>query len=219
MGKTNVQKIKVHTSGLTRRHLLGLAATASALGLAGGLAGCASSRPSAFYGLSAGDTSGASLGQGRKRNVQILVPMPNAFKALDTLDIAVVQGALAYSYLPGVAWADNLPKVVQAGIVETLQNTGRLKGVGLPGQSLLIDYQLQTDIRAFQIEVSGSARAVVEISARLVNDHNGRVVDTRVFKATAPAPGGVAPNAAVKALNMANEQVLGQMAQWVLTSL
>ncbi|WP_289035913.1 ABC-type transport auxiliary lipoprotein family protein [uncultured Roseibium sp.] len=185
------------------------------LALLGGgilLAGCAGNAPSALYGLSAATLPEAS---GRARGSQILVPRPRALKALDSNYIAVVNDGPVYSYYPQAAWADALPNVVQSKIVETLQGTGRLRGVGFPGDGLLIDYQLQTEIRSFELKVDGANRGVVEIAAKLVNDRNGRAVATQVFRAETLS-GGSSVDQAVKALNSAADEVFSDMAKWIL---
>jgi cholesterol transport system auxiliary component len=143
------------------------------------------------------------------------VPRPRALKALDTNYIAVVDRGPVYSYFPKAAWADALPNVVQAKVVQTLQGTGRLRGVGFPGDGLLIDYQLQTELRAFEFHVDGPNRGVVEIAAKLVNDRNGRSVGNRVFRAEAPS-GAADVDKAVAALNRAGDQVFAEMAAWIL---
>lgn len=185
---------------------------AGCAGLALLLSACASTAPNALYGLQAP----SEFEPGQKRSVQILVAAPRALSALDTSNIAVVDKGPAYSYFPQAAWADQLSNVVQAGLVQTLENTNRLKGVGLPGEGLLIDFQLQTELRAFQLQVDGADRAVVEIAAKLVNDRNGRTVDSRVFTASVPA-GGVGVDQAVAAMNQAAGQVFRDMAAWVLS--
>jgi len=197
------------SGGLSRRHLLGFAGVSLVLGA------CANSAPTALYGLSAADSSGLA---GRRKSAQVLVTRPRALKALDTEYIAVVEQGPVYSYFPNVAWADSLPSVVQSKIVETLQNTNRLRGVGLPGDGLLIDYQLQTELRAFELRVDGRNRGTVEIAAKLVNDRNGRNVSSRVFRAETSS-GGTAPDQAVTALNRSADEVLAQMASWTLQSI
>ncbi|MTH97802.1 ABC-type transport auxiliary lipoprotein family protein [Roseibium sp. RKSG952] len=193
-------------NGLSRRRMLtGLAAT-------GLLAGCASSNtPSALYGLTSADLGGTS---GRTSGAQILVPRPRALKALDTDNIAVVNTGPVYSYFPKAAWTDALPNVVQTKVVETLENTGRLRGVGFPGDGLLIDYQLQIEVRAFELHLDGRNSGRVELAAKLVNDRNGRTVSNRVFLAETPAS-GTTVDQAVAAMNRSADQVFAEMAAWV----
>ncbi|MBN9671432.1 ABC-type transport auxiliary lipoprotein family protein [Roseibium aggregatum] len=194
------------TTGVSRRSVLGV------LGLGVLVSGCASTAPSAYYSLQAADVG--SL-RGRSSRVQVLVAAPRALKALDSSYIAVVEKGPVYTYFPGSAWADTLPNVVQLKLQETLQNTGRLRGVGVPGDGLLIDYQLQTEIRAFELRVGGASRGVVEISARVVNDRNGRTVATEVFRAETPA-GSTSVDKAVEAMNASADRVFSAITAWTL---
>ncbi|MEO9529180.1 ABC-type transport auxiliary lipoprotein family protein [Roseibium sp.] len=194
------------TTEISRRGVLG------ALGVGMLVSGCASTTPSAYYSIGAADVGSLA---GRSSRVQMLVASPRALKALDTSYIAVVDKGPVYSYFPGSAWADTLPNVVQLKLVETLQNTGRLRGVGLPGDGLLIDYQLQTEIRAFELQIEGANRGVVEISARVVNDRNGRTVATKVFRAETPS-GSTSVDKAVEAMNASADRVFAEMAGWAL---
>ncbi|MEP1932984.1 MAG: ABC-type transport auxiliary lipoprotein family protein [Roseibium sp.] len=191
---------------MTRRSVI------SVLGLGTLAAGCASSAPSAFYSLDAADVGEL---RGRSSRVQVLVAPPRALKALDTTYIAVVDEGPVYSYFPNSAWADTLPNVVQLKLVQTLQNTNRLRGVGMPGDGLLIDYQLQTEVRSFELRVDGANRGRVEISARIVNDRNGRTVANKVFHAESLS-GGTSVDQAVAALNRASDKVLAEMTAWTL---
>ncbi|MBD8890448.1 membrane integrity-associated transporter subunit PqiC [Labrenzia suaedae] len=194
-----------------RRQLLAFGAAAGGLLLAG----CASSAPSALYALSAPEIGAEQAGL-RRGGKQILVPRPRALNALDSNYVAVVDRGEAYSYFPGIAWADALPDVLQARIVQTLENTGRLGGVGFPGDGLLIDYQLQTELRAFEIRVDGPKRGLVELSAKLVNDRNGRAISTQVFRAET-AVSGAGVDQAVAALDASAIKVMAELAAWVLS--
>ncbi|WP_417677400.1 ABC-type transport auxiliary lipoprotein family protein [Roseibium sp.] len=191
---------------ISRRRFLGVCGA----GLT--LAGCASSGPTALYGIDAANVPAS--GQ-RRKSKQVLVPRPRALKALDTEFIAVVDKGPVYSYFPKVAWTDSLPSVVQSKIVQTLENTNRLRGVGFPGEGLLIDYQLQTDLRSFEFHIDGTNRGVVVIAAKLVNDRNGRAIANKVFRAEV-ASGGTSVDQAVAALNSAADRVFSEMAQWIL---
>lgn len=110
---------------------------------------------------------------------QVLVPEPTTVRALDTDRIAARPSPAEYAYLPGATWSDRLPKLLQARLVETLQNSGRVRAAAVPGQGLLIDYQLLLDVRAF--ELTGDA-AVVDFAVRLMDDSNGRVLRAQVFR-------------------------------------
>lgn len=164
--------------------------------------------PDNIYNLAApegiGPTSGTQL--------QILVPEPNALKSLDTERIAARPSDIEYAYLPKAVWTDRLPKLLQSRLMETLQNTGRVRAVGVPGQGLLIDYQIVMDVRAF--EIAGN-EAVVSFNVNLMNDRNGRVRATRIVDARAPVAGGTNGDF-VAALNVAMNEAFSEIASWVL---
>ncbi|MTI19240.1 ABC transporter [Rhodobacteraceae bacterium RKSG542] len=177
-----------------------------------GLSACGSSGPQALYGLTAPVSVNTSASA---KNVQVLVAAPMALQALDTSSIAVAEEGRIYSYYPKVAWADTLPNVFQAKLIETLENTGKLRGVGRPGQGLLIDYQLQTTIRSFEMNINGGTRAYVEVAARVVNDRNGVSKASRLFRAEVPTS-STDLDEAVDAMNVAADQVMAEIAAWTL---
>jgi cholesterol transport system auxiliary component len=149
---------------------------------------------------------------------QILIPEPAALKALDSENVVIRISDSEIQYLAKAQWGDSLPKMVQAKLVEAYENSGKLGGVGLPGQGLAIDFQVVTDIRAFQIETDGGDHAHIEISAKILNDRNGEVRAQRVFSATAPVNGAGNP-AFIAALDAAFAKVTTEMVGWTLKSI
>ncbi|MFC3072928.1 ABC-type transport auxiliary lipoprotein family protein [Shinella pollutisoli] len=180
--------------------------------VSGLLAACGSAQATNdTFGLSAAATvEGPSA-----RNRQILVPQPSALKALDSEQIVVRPSASEIQYLAKSQWSDSLSKMVQARLVQTFENSGRVGGVGKPGEGLAIDYQVVTDIRAFEVQTGGADTAIVEISAKLLNDRNGTVRAQKVFRATAPVAGS-ANTAFVKALDTAFKAVAADIVGWTL---
>ena len=181
-------------------------------GLALGLGACASiipKTPDAIYDLSAPEAVDTRAGT----RLQILVPEPNALKSLDTERIAARPSEMQYAYLAGAVWSDRLPRLVQTRLMETLQNTGRVKAVGVPGQGLRIDYQIVMDIRSFEIS---DGDAVVSLSVKLMNDRNGRVRATKIFGSRSPVQGG-GNDDYVAALDAAMDQSFGDITRWVLS--
>jgi len=152
------------------------------------------------------------------KNRQILVPEPTAVKALDSEQVVIRLSGVEIQYLSKARWGDRLPKMVQAKLVEAYENSGKLGGVGKPGQGLAIDYQVVTDIRAFEIDSSKGSQAVVEISAKIINDRNGTVRAQKVFRAAVPAGGGAA-DGMVKALDRSFSAVTTQIVDWTLQSI
>ena len=117
------------------------------------------------------------------------------------------------SYYKGVAWSDRLPRLVQARIIETFQNSGAVRSVSATNGQ----YALITDLRAFQIDVSsGKAIAELEIFAKLINVSSGKVLATKSFSARVPASTD-SPNDAIAALNQGFTEVLQDTTTWVVS--
>ena len=178
------------------------------------LGGCLGGTPDDTFSLTA--VSGVEGPRLTQR--QILVPEPTAVKALDSEQVVIRVSQSEIQYLAKSRWSDRLPKLVQARLVQAFENTGRLGGVGIPGQGLAIDYQVITEIRAFEILAYGGSRAQVEMSAKLLNDRNGEVRASRVFTASAPV-GGSGNEAFIKALDAAFARVTTDMVGWTLKAM
>jgi cholesterol transport system auxiliary component len=195
-------------ASIARRLALGAMLIAGVAGL--GACSVLSGDPPRIYDL----TAPKSLATVRAAtSAQILVPEPSAVKAVDSDRIMVREAGNEISYLGDAQWSDRLPRLVQLRLVEALENSGRVKAVGRPGQGLLIDYQLVTDIRAFELSVGGGRRVVVEIGVKLMNDRTGKVIATETFRAEAPA-GGDAPALVVRALDQAFGTAVADLANW-----
>jgi cholesterol transport system auxiliary component len=196
--------LKVSVSGSARAVMLLLAGVS--------LAGCglfAAAAPPTF------DLTAPTSGFSGSTSAQILVPESTALQTLDSQRILVVAGS-ELSYYPDAQWPDDLPRVIQARLIEALGQSGRAHAAGRPGQGLSIDYRLLTDIRAFQYEVgAGGGTAVVTIFAQLMDDRNGRVVAGNTFNARVPIAADTAV-AVTAGLNTALRQALTALVNWTL---
>lgn len=152
----------------------------------------------------------------RRGRMQVLVAEPTALKSLDGESVVIRPSAGSVEFLKGAQWADRLPRVVQARLVEALQATGRLGGVGKPGEGLAIDYQVVSEIRAFEVRVDGAPRAEVTLYVKLLNDRNGVVRASRAFTSSSPLGGASGNDAYVAALDRAFAQVVRELVPWVL---
>lgn len=178
------------------------------------LAGCTALQgtPPETYDLSVPREAAAGIAS--STHAQILVPETTALAALNSERIVVMTGSRV-SYYPDAKWTDRLPKVLQTKIIQTFDASKRARAAGRPGEGLSIDYQLLTEVRAFQFD--GSARmATVELYAKILNDRNGRVVAARLFSANVPVQVDSAP-AVVAALDAALNQVLLDLVGWTLS--
>ncbi|WP_448147827.1 ABC-type transport auxiliary lipoprotein family protein [Labrys miyagiensis] len=177
--------------------------------LLGGCSTLISSPPPTTYDLSA-PTQVSARGNGR---AQIMIAEPTALQAINSDRIVVRPGSGEVTYLPGAQWADRVPVLVQARLIQTFENAHRIGMVGRPDDKFTPDALLVTEIRDFQIEASGSPTAVVTIAARVVSQQTGRISAANLFTARVPASGiGGAP--ATSALDQALKKVLVDILAW-----
>ena len=138
---------------------------------------------------------------------------PTTVQAFEAERIVAKDKAGTVSLIGGGQWADRLPRLVQARLIQTLEGASRNRAVGRPGDGITGDNQLNTEIRAFNLD-SRTGEAVVEISAKLVDAKSGRVLKGRVFSARTPVGsanvGEVAP-----ALDKSAATVFVSIARWI----
>jgi phospholipid/cholesterol/gamma-HCH transport system substrate-binding protein len=144
---------------------------------------------------------------------QLIVPDPTALIMFDTRKIIVRPAAGESAPALDGQWSDTLPKLVQAKIVQALENSKRFQTVGKPMEIVTADYQLLIDIRSFQISLSPNPVAEVEFSVRIAAQEGGRIVDTRIFQASVQAK-AVDAAAAAAALDEAFGKAASDLVAW-----
>lgn len=150
-------------------------------------------------------------GLGRGSRSQILVKTPTALKSIDSDRIIVKPTASEITYLAGAQWSDTVPRMVQAKLVEAFENAAATGATAKPGDGLVIDYQLVSDIRRFEI-LNGTA--TIEVSIKLLVDKTGLVRETRIFTATSPVAGDAAEDQ-VAAFDAAFNELAKSIVSWV----
>jgi cholesterol transport system auxiliary component len=175
--------------------------------VAGLAAACSSAPPPTTFDLS------AASARGRTITGQVLVAEPAAVQALSAQQLLVRDESGTISFLGQAQWADNLPRLVQTRLIQTFENASNLKGVTRPSSGAVADVQLVSEIRSFQISTP-SNQAVVEISAKVVSDQSGRILNGRIFRAHVPVATVDGPNAA-RALDEALSSVMLDVVRWV----
>jgi cholesterol transport system auxiliary component len=181
----------------------GAAATLLALSLA--LAGCAAT-PRETFDLSGASKIAASRLSARAGTVEVAEPVASQPVASDRLVIRGAAGDLAV--LSDAQWADRLPRLAQALMIERL----RAGGVDASFPGAVASYQLTSELRRFEIDAAREI-AVVEIAVRLSREANGARRGETVFVGEAPAPHTLGPDAA-RALDAALSQASSRLAAW-----
>jgi len=173
--------------------------------LAGAVAAC-STQTRLSYDLRAPE-SGFTTREARRG--QLVVLEPTAILPADSERIVVRTGAESVAYLTGAQWTDRLPVLVQTRLIDSFENARLLRAVGRLG--MLADYNLRTDIRRFEMDVT-KGEAVVEISAQLTGS-SGRILAGKLFSAAVPADKDDAATI-TRALDAALAKVLREIVAW-----
>lgn len=152
------------------------------------------------------------------RGVQLLVPEPSAVEVVVSKRIIVRVGPREVQYLGGARLGDSVTRLTQFKMKRALEAGRGIGAVGLPGEGLAIDYQVLTDIRAFEIVAGPPSIARVALTVRLLDDRSGNVVAGRVFTASAPVPGGTSTtnDRYLAALDIALDAALIDIRSWVV---
>jgi cholesterol transport system auxiliary component len=144
---------------------------------------------------------------------QVSVAQPAAVAALAGQQIIVKDAAGTISFLGNAQWADELPDLVQARLIHTFENASFLQAVTRPSSGAVTDAQLVTEIRSFEVSTP-SNEAVVQVSAKLVSERDGRILRGRIFSTRVPVAAVDAPNA-TRALDEALSVVMLDIVRWV----
>jgi len=147
---------------------------------------------------------------------QLAIPEPSAVAMLETQRF-LFSPAKDYPGFADAIWADSIPKLLQARLIEGFENYDiahaplRLADIGQA------DFQLLIDVRRFRIATDPEPVAEVGLSARIV-DKNGKVIASRLFEDSQKID-KVEPPAAVAAFNDVFGRVAKEMIAWTVQAL
>jgi phospholipid/cholesterol/gamma-HCH transport system substrate-binding protein len=144
---------------------------------------------------------------------QLVVEEPAAVLLFDTQKILVRAKDVQGQSFDNVQWSDSLPKLFQARIVQSFENAGYGR-VGREIDGLAANFKLLIDIRVVRLAAAPDPTAEVEFGAKIM-DEDGRIVETRLFRATAPA-GAVNAPAAAAAIDIAFGKAVTELVGWAI---
>jgi len=143
---------------------------------------------------------------------QLTVAEPTALIVFETRKFLVRPNPSEDPSFAKAEWSDNVPRLLQAKIIQSFENAGLAQAVARPGDGVAADKQLTIDIRKFQISAFRDPMAEIEFAARLLSD-NGRVVEAKVFRASVPLTAMNASSAAA-ALDQAFGTCATELVNW-----
>jgi phospholipid/cholesterol/gamma-HCH transport system substrate-binding protein len=179
-------------------------------GLARLAGGPPAEKPKVVYDLAAPSAFATSRAAPK---TQLVVPRPTSIIALQTQRMLARSPDGQISDLGDAQWSDSLPDLVQAKVVQSLDEVGFLVTAAGADQQPASTDRLLIDLRDFAITVSPDPVAKIEFAAKIV-DENGHVVATKLFHAGASATGTSAPQIAA-AFDGAFGNVAADLANWI----
>jgi cholesterol transport system auxiliary component len=147
---------------------------------------------------------------------QLTIDTPLAGDALDTTRMLVMPTPGALETYKNGRWADTMPLLLRALLIQAFQSSGRIQGVGAVASGLHGDYLLSIDLYDFETQYrDGAPHAVIRLNVKLVDESQNRVAAARSFEADAPVAGAQAGDAAA-ALEQALNRLLPDIVGWTL---
>jgi phospholipid/cholesterol/gamma-HCH transport system substrate-binding protein len=147
---------------------------------------------------------------------QLAIPEPTAVAMLETQRM-LFQPAKDYPNFSDFLWADAIPKLLQARLIDSFENYdiahAPLRAADI-GQT---DYQLLIDVRRFRIAADSEPVVEIGLSARLL-DKSGKVIASRLFEESRKLD-RIEPSAAVDAFNDAFGRIAKEMIGWTMQAL
>ena len=126
--------------------------------------------------------------------------------------ILVRTGIALEEFEGGGRWVDTMPALVQLRLIQSFENAGSMREVLKSIDGPEADFQLQIDIRKFEVVAEQGMRAEVSFVAKLTNGQ-GELIATKEFGESLDLE-EAAPRAAADQLNKCFMLTAGQLVAW-----
>jgi phospholipid/cholesterol/gamma-HCH transport system substrate-binding protein len=146
----------------------------------------------------------------------LAIPEPTAVAMLATQRM-LFSPAGDYPGFADALWADSIPKLLQARLIESFENYDIAHAPLHASDVGQADYQILIDVRRFRIAVDAGPAAEVGLSARIV-DKGGKVIASRLFEGSQKFD-KLEPPAAVAAFSDAFGRIARDMIAWTVEAL
>ena len=150
---------------------------------------------------------------GKTLTGQLAIPEPTAVAMLETQRM-LFSPAKDYPGFADVLWADSIPKLLQARMIESFENYDIAHAPLRTADIGQTDYQLLIDVRRFRVAADAGPAAEIGLSARIV-DKNGKVIASRLFEESQKFD-KLEPPAAVAAFSDAFGRIAKEMIAWTV---
>ena len=153
---------------------------------------------------------------GKTLKGQLAIPEPTAVAMLETQRI-LFSPAKDYPGFADVLWADSIPKLLQARLIESFENYDIAHAPLRTADIGQTDSQLLIDVRRFRVAADSGPTAEIGLSARIV-DKNGKVIASRLFEDSQKFD-KLEPAATVAAFSEAFGRIAKDMIAWTVQAL
>jgi cholesterol transport system auxiliary component len=174
------------------------------------------SKPNDLYLLTPKSTFSSSLPRVQR---QIVVQEPTATAAVNTDQIAIQPTPLQVQYLPRARWVDRAPLIVQALLVESYENSGKVAAVGRSTVGLRADYVIVPDLREFQgmvvsdVDGNQTIRVEVRINIKIIDEFEDKIIASSSFREYVIANSDQTPDL-VRAFDEALGKTMRDAVEW-----
>lgn len=149
----------------------------------------------------------------------VSVAEPRTLSSLNTSRISTFSEGQVQRYYAGARWADRAPVLVQQHLMQTLQNADLFAQVLSAESDLPADYVIHSELRAFQVETSGSAeRAKVALHVTLVRRLDRQVLGSKLLTEEVALTGSAMQDTTA-AIGEASDRISRDLAGWVYETL
>jgi phospholipid/cholesterol/gamma-HCH transport system substrate-binding protein len=152
---------------------------------------------------------------GKTINLQWAIPEPTAVAMLETQRF-LFSPAQDYPGFAEAMWADALPKLVQARLIESFENYDIAHAPLRMVDAGMTEFQLLIDLRRFRIALDSMPAAEIELSARII-DKNGKIVASHLFEEHERLD-RVEPSQAVAAFSEAFGRLAKNLIAWTVAA-
>ncbi|NMF87606.1 ABC-type transport auxiliary lipoprotein family protein [Aromatoleum petrolei] len=148
--------------------------------------------------------------------VSLRVAKPASGVHLAGQRIVVIPQDNQVSVYQGASWSEPAPVLMRDRLIDALRADGRIAALSSDEARLQADYEIVSDLRAFQSEYRGGVpEAVVRLDARLVERESRRILASRTFTSGERATASDVP-AVVNALGVASTRLATEVATWAV---
>jgi len=196
---------------------LRVAAAAAFAFVAGSCALPGGGEPPQLYTLTPKSTFEASL---PRVDWQLVVERPVASAGINTQRIAVQRSPVTLDYFARASWTDQAPALVQTLLIESFENSGKIRAVTRESSQLRADYILQTELREFQAEYDKTGQPPqvhVRLNGKLIRMPDRTIIANQTADRLVRAEKSDMENV-ILAFDDALGKVMKQMVEWALVA-